>query len=252
MRWMTINFLKFNEDKTEFFVAIADHLKCHLPPVRLRVGDTHIPPADKVRNLGVVFDSAMCMEPQITSLCTGLNLQLRNITRIHKYLDHNTCHLVVRSLVLQRLDYGNALLFGCNSSDLQRLQRIQNWAAKLIYRAKKSDHATPYLKDLHWLPICERITFKIMVYVFKCLQKLAPGYLSSCLQLYQPALSSLRSASDTTLLSVPNTRLHLYTASNRTFSYSAPDIWNALPQSIRILGCVDEFKKSLKTELFMH
>ncbi len=250
--WMTTNFLKFNEDKTEFFIAIAEHLKCHLPPVSLRVGDKYIPPADKVRNLGVVFDSAMCMESQITSLCSGLNLQLRNITRIRKYLDYDTCHLVVRALVLSRLDYGNVLLFGSTSSDLQRLQRIQNWAAKLVHRARKHDHATPYLKELHWLPVRERITFKTMVYVYKCLHGLAPGYLSSCLHLYHPARSSLRSASDTTLLSVPVTRLYLHTSSNRTFSYAAPNTWNALPQSIRNSASVNNFKKSLKTQLFMH
>ncbi|XP_072039214.1 uncharacterized protein [Amphiura filiformis] len=249
---MTTNFLKFNEDKTEFFIAIAEHLKCHLPPVRLRVGDKFIPPADKVRNLGVVFDSAMCMKPHITSLCSGLNLQLRNITRIRKYLDHNTCHLVVRALVLSRLDYGNALLFGSTSSDLQRLQRIQNWAAKLIHRAQKRDHATPYLQELHWLPIRERITFKIMVYIFKCLHGLVPGYLSSCLQLYHPARPSLRSASDATRLSVPNTRRHLHFASNRTFSYTVPKSWNALPKSVRNSDSISSFKRSLKTQLFMH
>ena len=180
------------------------------------------------------------------------NQQLRNITRIRKYLDRDTCHLAVRALVLSRLDYGNALLLGSTSSDLQRLQRIQNWAAKLIHRAQKRDHATPYLKDLHWLPIRERITFKIMVYIFKCLHGLAPGYLTSCLHLYHPARSSLRSASDTTLLSVPNTRGHLHTASNRTFSHATPNTWNALPKSVRNSDSISIFKKSLKTQLYMH
>jgi len=248
--WMTTNFLKFNEDKTEFFVAIADHLKCLMPPVMLRVGDKYIQPADKVRNLGVVFDSAMCMEPQITSLCSSLRLQLRNITRIRKYLDHNTCHHVVRALVLSRLDYGNALLFGLTTADLKRLQTIQNWAAKLLFHARKSDHATPYLKKLHWLPIIERIIFKILVYIFKCINKLTPGYLSSCLHLYKPSKPGLRSACDTTLLNVPNTRLHLRTASNRTFAYAAPDTWNSLPKPIRNSTSVNTFKKSLKTQLF--
>ena len=85
--WKTVNYLKFNEGKTEFFVAIPNHLRQYLPPVSLRVGTKIIDPVDSVRNLGIVFDSSMSMTPQITSLCTTLNFQLRNISRIRKFLD---------------------------------------------------------------------------------------------------------------------------------------------------------------------
>ena len=98
--WMTVNYLKFNEDKTEFFVAIPNHLRQYLPPVSLRVGTKIIHSVDSVRNLGIVFDSFMSMTPQITSLCTTLNFQLRNISRIRKFLDQDTWNLVIRALVL--------------------------------------------------------------------------------------------------------------------------------------------------------
>ena len=74
--WMTVNYLKFNEDKTEFFVAIPNHLRQYLPPVSLRVGTKIIHPVDSVRNLGIVFDSSMSMKTQITSLCTTLNFSV--------------------------------------------------------------------------------------------------------------------------------------------------------------------------------
>ena len=118
--WMTVNYLKFNEDKTEIFVAIPNHLRQYLPPVSLRV----LPRSYTlwtVRNLGIVFDSSMSMTPQITSLCTTLNFHLRNISRIRKFLDRDTCHLVIRALVLSKMDYGNAVLYGSTHSDLQRL-----------------------------------------------------------------------------------------------------------------------------------
>ena len=248
--WMTVNYLKFNEDKTEFFVAIAKHLKRYLPPVSLRVGTKIINPADKVRNLGIVFDSSMSMTPQITSLCTTLNYQLRSISRIRKFLDQTTCHLVIRALVLSKMDYGNALIYGSTISDLKRLQRIQNWAAKLIYRAMKRDHASPYLKELHWLPVQERITYKIMVYVYKCIHGLAPAYLSSLMRLYTPGRSGLRSASDTSRLFEHNTIHNLQTASNRTFSIVAPRTWNSISFSVRSSPSLVIFKKSLKHELF--
>ena len=68
------------------------------------------------------------------------------------------------------------LLLGSNYNDIQRSQRIQNWSAKLIYRAKKFDHASPYLQELHWLPVRERIIFKIMTVVYKCHTGTAPSY----------------------------------------------------------------------------
>ena len=249
-QWMTLNYLKFNEEKNEFLVAIAKHLKHHLPPVSLRVGTKFISPSDSVRNIGIVFDSSMSMTPQITSLCTNLNYQLRNISRIRKFLDDETCHYVIRTLVLSRIDYGNALLCGSNQKDLKRLQRIQNWAAKLIYYALKKDHATPYLRELHWLPVKKRITFKIMVYAYKCIHGLAPPYLSSLLRLYHPARSGLRSASDSSRLYEHNTKHLLTTSSNQTFSIVVPQVWNSIDISIRNSPSLVTFKKSLKTMLF--
>ncbi|XP_071807967.1 uncharacterized protein [Asterias amurensis] len=250
MSWMIVNRLKLNEEKTEFLVVISDHLKHLLPAVTLRIGTKIIQPSESVRNLGIVFDTSLSMNAQVTSLCKGLNYQMRNISRIRRFLDKDTCHLVVRALILTRLDYGNALLFGSNSADIQRLQRLQNWAAKLVCRAQKHDHAKPYLQYLHWLPIRERITFKILVYVYKCLNNTAPGYLSSCLSLHRPGRSSLRSASDTTRLLEPNSIKLLKSASIRTFSHFAPHTWNALSPSIRKSDSLRTFKKCIKHSLY--
>ena len=116
------------------------------------------------------------------------------------------CHLIVWALILLHMDYGNGLLLGSNYNDIQRLQCIQNWSTKLIYRAKKFDHASPYLQELHWLPVRERIIFKIMTVVYKCLTGTAPSYLTTCLSLYRPARTNLRSASDITRLTEHNFR----------------------------------------------
>ena len=219
-------------------------------PVSLNVGDKSISPSDRVRNLGIIFDSQMSMSGHINNLCSSLTYQLRNISRIRRFLDYDTCHLVVRALVLSRIDYGNGLLLGANKSDIQRLQRIQNWAAKLVCRSHKWDHATPYLRELHWLSVDKRITFKVLMTVFKCLNKISPCYLSASISPYRPARASLRSASDTTLLAVPNTIKLLKSAERRTFCYVAPRMWNELPRKIRECNSVSQFKKALKTYLF--
>ena len=111
--WLCKNMLKLNDDKTEFLVVASSHHKCS---VSLMVGDKLIKPSDNVRNLGVVFDSQMSMSAHVKSLCASLTYQLRNISRIRRFLDFDTCHLVIRSLVLSRLDYGNGLLMGINKN----------------------------------------------------------------------------------------------------------------------------------------
>ena len=104
MSWMIVNRLKLNEEKTEFLVVISDHLEHLLPAVTLRIGTKIIQPSESVRNLGIVFDTSLSMNAQVTSLCKGLNYQMRNISRIRRFLDKDTCHLVVRALILTRLD----------------------------------------------------------------------------------------------------------------------------------------------------
>ena len=157
----------------------------------------------------------------------------------------------VATLILSRLDYGNVLLLGANSTDISRLQTLQNWAAKLIFCASKKNHASPLLRQLHWLPVRDRITFKVMLYVFKCLAGTGPEYLSSCLELYNPTREGLRSASDATRLTVPIIRGWTFkSAADKTFTYTAPNIWNKLPSSVRSAQSVSVFKKGLKSHLF--
>ena len=135
--WMTCNMLKLNNDKTEFFVALSPFIKRRMPAVKLHIGNTVIEPTETVRNLGVIFDTQMSMSTQVTSLSRSITYHLRNIFRIRHYLDFETCNHVVHSLILSRLDYGNILLLGSNVSEIARLQRLQNWAAKIIFLAAK-------------------------------------------------------------------------------------------------------------------
>ena len=189
----------------------------------------------------------------ISSLCCNLTFHLRNISRIRRYLGFDTCSHVVRSLVLSRMDYGNALLMGAYSKDIARLQRLQNWSAKLIFCARKFDRASHFLKELHWLPISERIQYKIMLYVFKCINGSAPEYISSLLSIHCPVREGLRSSSDTTRL--VEHKIHsrtLISASEKTFYFMAPSLWNKLPITIRSSTSISMFKKRLKFHLFNH
>jgi len=209
--------------------------------------DCPIPPVDYVRNLGVIFDANMSMVKHVNQVCSTAFYHLYNISKIRQFLDRITAERIIHAFVTTRLDYCNSLLFGIPDYLINKLQRVQNSAARLITRNNKFCHITPVLFDLHWLPIKHRIQFKILVLTYKSLNGLAPAYLSALLS-HRKSARPLRS-SDELLLSVP--RVKLVTAGQRAFAHAAPSMWNALPFTIRASPSIDIFKSGLKTHLFL-
>ena len=124
--------------------------------------------------------------------------QLRNIGRIRPLITEDDCKTLVCSLVTSRLDYANALLFGINTTEIAKLQRIQNSAVRIITCTRKREHITPILVTLHWLPIDKRIQYKILLYTYKVVNHIAPEYIAELFTLHHPGLS-LRSANKRSL-----------------------------------------------------
>ena len=185
------------------------------------------------------------MANHITVLSRSVNWQLRNLYRIRKFLDIKTLQNIVRTLILSKLDYCNSLLYGIDKKQLNRLQVLQNRCARLIFRQPRRSHATPLLRSLHWLPIPERIQFKVLCLCFKAFHQKSPHYLSSYFQLYRTTYA-LRSDSTITF-SVPRSKKQL---GDRALSVAGPRLWNELPPSIRDCSELPGFKGHLKSHLF--
>ena len=172
---------------------------------------------------------------------------LKEIGKIRRYLDEDTCHLAVQSLVISRLDYANIMLVGLPQSLLHGLQVAQNTAARLISRTRRDEHITPVLASLHWLPVTQRIKYKCLSMVYKILYKEnAPDYLKQLLCLHT-SKRSLRSGSQNMRLDVKRTK-NLY--GDRAFSIITPKLWNALPNLVHQNRTFDSFKRSVKAVLF--
>ena len=159
--------------------------------------------------------------------------------------------LLVLAFITSRLDYCNGVLYGLPDCLLNKLQRVQNACTRLIFREQKFCHITPFIYELHWLPIKYRIEFKILLITFKILHFLAPTYLSSLISLRLPSKYNLRNSSDNLLLSYPHFECKA-TLGDRSFTCAAPKLWNALPFDVRSDSTVSIFKGKLKTHLFRH
>ena len=179
--WMIMNKLRLNENKTEvLFIttrSLTEQQSTELDKLNFAGECLSFPANEVVRNLGFYFDSKLNMEHHVKKLCQAYHYHLRNIGKIRNLIDPHTTHMRVHAFITSRLDYCNSLLVGILKFLKERLQKIQNKAAKLITK-KGEDNSKTILKELQWLPIEARIDFKIACHIYKCLHGLARPYLS--------------------------------------------------------------------------
>ena len=243
--WMAKNMLKLNDDKTEILFISSPFYCKNVQVETIQVGNTEIVPASSARNIGVIFDESLSMKYHITSICKAAHYHLRKIGAIRKYLTQESCTQLVHAFITSKLDYGNALLNGLPENQISRLQRVMNTAARIVSLKSKYDHIQPILKFLHWLPVQQRIKFKVLLLTFHAIHGDAPSYLTDMIHIYTPA-RSLRSRDKFLLVEHKTNQSY----GSRAFSVSGPRMWNSLPEPLRKLECLDTFKQHLKTFLF--
>ena len=135
--------------------------------------------------------------------------------------------------------------------DIKHMQLVQNIAAKLVLGKSKSDGSSQCLRELHWLPIKQRIQYKILCLVHKCLDCKAPKYLQDLLvhYPYEERRRGLRCEfQQARRLVEPRTKLKTFGA--RSFASVGPRWWNKLPNIVKTVEDHKQFKISLKTFLF--
>ena len=177
-----------NDDKTE---ALLIHTSlffssCTSKPTLIQVCASSIPFSSSARNLGFILSDDMTVDAHINHICRSAYIALRQISSIRKYLSLHATKTLVCSLVLSRIDYANSLLSGCSKQSLNRLQKVQNNAARLTLKLRKTDHISSALKQLHWLPIQARITYKLCLHCHNFFSGSAPAYFSDLLMSILP------------------------------------------------------------------
>lgn len=152
-RWMIADSLKLNDDKTEFMIIDTCAQLNKVNVSEIVVGQAKVPAVTIVRNLGTWLDTNLTMSAHMNETCQAAIYHLYNIKRISRYLSYDDRKSIVEAVIMSRIDYCNSLLVGVPSTQLSKLQRLQNAAARLVSNIVKYDHITPTLVNLHWLPV---------------------------------------------------------------------------------------------------
>ena len=239
--WMNSMYLKINPDKTEIILFHPHEMRNKVVIQGTMIGKDCIRFSKEVKNVGVWLDRHLNMNKHIDQIVAQCYKWLRDIGRIRNLISQEHTEMLVHSVVSSRLDYCNSLLMNINKSNLYKLQKVQNAAARLVVRRRKHESISGVIRKLHWLRVESRIIFKILLLVHKvvighCSANLQIKYKTHCCRPQEHLMLETKHA---------NSKY-----GQRTFDYVGPRLWNALPVHIRSEEDVEKFKGLLKTLLF--
>lgn len=250
--WMASNRLLLNPAKTQFIwlgsrrqlVGIDLHLLAQtFPDITFSL---------TVRDLGVTLDQELSLSQHVNLVARSCYYQLRQLRVVSRSLSHDAAVVLVHAFVTSRIDHCCSILIGLPLGVLGRLDRVLRSAARLVGHIPKYASVSAYMRDvLHWLPVAQRISYRIASLVSRCLLGCAPSYLCDLCRPVSDVVArrALRSSTRGELL-VPRARSSL--RQRRAFSVVGPSTWNGLPLELRLLylNNLPAFHKSLKSFFF--
>ena len=173
--WATANMLKLNDNKTELMLVTTKRtMHLHNLPASITIGNAQIPFKQSVNNLGLTLDCHLTMNAHVSNIARKCYFELRHLASIRGFLSSTATATLVSAFVLSRINYCNSLLFGSTHDVTSHLQRILNYAARVILRLPMLSSMTIHLKSLHWLPVKVRSTYKIACLCYHCHSSTAP------------------------------------------------------------------------------
>jgi len=203
---------------------------------------------DSVRDLGVTLDSELTLQRHVNIVASLCFYHIRRLKQVCKLLGPGVATTLVSAFVLSRLDYCNAILAGLPKTTIAPLQRAQNAEARLVAQLGPRDHVSNALRDLHWLHVQQRITYKLCLLMHLVHNDRAPVYLADSVTATANISRHTRLRSASSLrYEQPRTRLKL---GERCFAFAGPAAWNSLLSYIREQSNTNTFKRHLKTFLF--
>ena len=164
---MAANRLQLNHVKSEVLWCSSTCRQHQIPSRAVRIGSTAVQPVSTVRDLGIMLDAEVTMSTHVSAVVKASFAALRHICSVRHSIPRRALLTLIQALVVSKVDYCNSVLAGVSNTLLRRLQSVLNAAARLVFSARRSEHITPLLCELHWLRVPERIKFRLCVLAFR-------------------------------------------------------------------------------------
>ena len=242
--WMKSNYLKMNINKTEvlFIAKPQDHSL--FTNLSVSIGDKCYVSSSQcnVTSLGCQISSSMSVKPTVSEIVKTCSYHLKRLSTFCYKLSEKHKLLLIKSFILNKIDYCSILLVNAPSTQIMRLQRLINKGIRFVYRLKKCDSVASCLKDSHILPVTYRVMFKSCTFVYNMLHGNCPHYMKDVILRKIPQEINLRSNRDNLLF--------MQTTHSTTLQYGMIKNWNCLPYRIRSAVTIETFKTQLKTYYF--
>lgn len=244
--WCFDNQLLLNPDKTKLLVCGSKRGVAKARDFKLSFLGKQLIPVEAARDLGVILDTSLTFDHHVSATVASCMSRLGQINRVKHCFDNRTLIIIINALVFSKLFYCSSVWSSTSQSNIAKLQAVQNFACRIVSGSKKYDHVTPILRQLNWLPVKQHMYYRDSIMAFKCMNGLAPGYLSD--QFVKRSSISTRKTRNSQLLNIP---LFKTATGQRTFYYRMVSLWNTLPQNIKLSQSLAHFKTLMKKKLLM-
>ena len=221
----------------------------HSLPTSITICNAQIPFKKSVKNLDFTLDCHLTMNAHVSNIARNCYFELRRMASIRRFLTSTATATLVSAFVLSRVVYCNSLLFGSTHDVTSHLQRIQNYAARVIMRHPMSSSITIHKKSLHWLSVKVKSTYIIACLCYHCHSSTATSYVTD--MLHKKPLHTRNTRSSSYTMPLLNRSAHSKaTLGDRSFSFASSSVWNSIPNDVRCAPSLSSFKSRLKTYLF--
>ena len=237
--------LLINPDKTKVLMIGTPQLFNKLPTASVRMHGKEITPSTVVKDLGIYIDHSLTYNEHIAktvSICLHKVVQINSIKHL---LNKKTILLLLNSFVFSKLYYCSTVWSNTSKHNINKLQLVQNFAARVVLGLKKFDHISQAIKSLNWLPVNDRIYLNDAVMMYKCTNKLVPDYLIEKFTLRSQ--THTRNTRQRDQLNIPRCRL---TTGQRSFTYRGAKLWNNLRDNVKSSDSVKILRKKIVNLLF--
>ena len=236
------NGLLVNPNKTQcIFIGSRQNIARIPRDTVISFGNSEIKPSVHVKNLGVYLDQYMSFERHVDEIYKKTMSSLIYLNRVKNQVTPDMRVILVQTLALSYLNYCSNIWGTTSRTQLHRIQKLQNFAAKVaVGNGRKYDHATPYINKLNWSKIDKKCILDTCILTYKFLNKLLPEWLMTFTLVSTINPVPTRQSND---LIVPRTQTY---TGERSFKVRAPKLWNTLPQDVKDSSSLNTFKRKVK------